>query len=47
VDGFDQDEPEKTSKLDHFDSVVGGGKIRRQAETIGWPCVLPVESVTD
>jgi hypothetical protein len=29
------------------DSVVGGGKIRRQAETIGWPCVLPVESVTD
>jgi Polysaccharide pyruvyl transferase len=28
------------------DSVVGGGKIRRQAEAMGWPCVLPVESLT-
>jgi hypothetical protein len=30
-----------------IDSVVGGGKIRRQADAIGWPCVFPVESVTD
>jgi len=30
-----------------IDSVVGGGKIRNQAEAIGWPCVLPVECVTD
>jgi len=29
------------------DSVVGGGKILRQTESIGWPCVLPVESITD
>jgi len=29
------------------DSVVGGGKIRRQAETLGWPCVLPVETLTE
>jgi hypothetical protein len=29
------------------DSVVGGGKIRRQAEAIGWPCVVAVESATD
>jgi Polysaccharide pyruvyl transferase len=30
-----------------IDSVVGGGKIRRQAEAIDWPCVLPVECITD
>lgn len=29
------------------DSVVGGGKIRRQAEAIGWPCILAIETVTD
>jgi Polysaccharide pyruvyl transferase len=29
------------------DSVVGGGKIRRQAEAIGWTCVLPVESLSE
>src|SRR5262249_44936621 len=29
------------------DSVVGGGKIRRQAEALGWPCVLPVETLTE
>lgn len=29
------------------DSVVGGGKIRRQAEAIGWPHVFSVESATD
>ena len=25
----------------------GGGKIRRQAATVGWPCVLPVETLTE
>jgi polysaccharide pyruvyl transferase WcaK-like protein len=30
-----------------IDSVVGGGKIRRQADPIGWPCALAVESITD
>src|SRR5215510_6727287 len=29
------------------DSVVGGGKIRRQAEAIGWPYVFSVEGATD
>ena len=29
------------------DSVVGGGKIAKQAEAIGWPCVLSVESITE
>src|SRR5262249_48039893 len=30
-----------------LDSVVGGGKIRRQAEAIGWPCILAIENATD
>lgn len=30
-----------------IDSVLGGGKVRRQAGAIGWPCVLPVEEVTE
>jgi hypothetical protein len=29
------------------DAVIGGGKVRRQADAIGWPCVLAVESTTD
>ena len=29
------------------DLVVGGGKISRQAEAIGWPCILPIEFVSD
>jgi Polysaccharide pyruvyl transferase len=29
------------------DPVVGGGKIRRQAETIGWPLVFSADSLTD
>jgi hypothetical protein len=29
------------------DSVVGGGKITRQAEVVGWPCLLQVGSFTD
>ncbi len=29
------------------DSVAGGGKVRRQAEEIGWPCIVPIESLTD
>jgi hypothetical protein len=29
------------------DSVAGGGKIRRQAEAIGWPYVMPIEAVSD
>jgi hypothetical protein len=29
------------------DSVVGGGKITRQARTIGWPFVIPVEELSD
>ena len=30
-----------------IDPQTGGGKIRRQAEAIGWPAVLPVETLTD
>ncbi|OGP73015.1 MAG: hypothetical protein A2W09_07430 [Deltaproteobacteria bacterium RBG_16_50_11] len=30
-----------------FDSVSGGAKIKRQAETIGWPIVFTVDSITD
>jgi len=29
------------------DSVEGGGKLTRQAETIGWPVIFRVEAVTD
>lgn len=29
------------------DSVAGGGKVRRQAEALGWPCVLAVEELTE
>jgi hypothetical protein len=29
------------------DPVAGGAKIRRQAETIGWPIVLAAENLTD
>jgi hypothetical protein len=29
------------------DPIAGGAKIRRQAETIGWPVALPGESLTD
>jgi hypothetical protein len=30
-----------------IDSVIGGGKVKRQADTIGWPCIFPVEEITD
>jgi hypothetical protein len=30
-----------------IDSVAGGAKITRQAKTIGWPCVMGVEQLTD
>jgi len=29
------------------DPVAGGAKIRRQAETLGWPVLLASESLTD
>jgi hypothetical protein len=29
------------------DPITGGAKVRRQAETIGWPVVLAAESLTD
>jgi hypothetical protein len=29
------------------DSVAGGGKILRQAQALGWPCVLTVETLTE
>ena len=30
-----------------IDPVAGGAKIRRQAETIGWPCVFTADALTD
>jgi hypothetical protein len=30
-----------------IDPVAGGGKIRRQAETLGWPIVFEADSVDD
>jgi hypothetical protein len=30
-----------------IDSVSGGAKIKRQAETIGWPIVFTVDTITD
>jgi hypothetical protein len=30
-----------------IDPIAGGAKIRRQAETIGWPVVFTVETLTD
>ena len=29
------------------DPVSGGAKVRRQAETLGWPCVFSADAVTD
>jgi polysaccharide pyruvyl transferase WcaK-like protein len=30
-----------------IDPIVGGAKIRRQAETIGWPIVFTADGLTD
>ena len=30
-----------------IDPVAGGGKIRRQAETLGWPVALTADALTD
>jgi len=29
------------------DPVAGGAKVKRQAETVGWPCVFTADSATD
>ena len=30
-----------------IDPIVGGAKVRRQAELLGWPCILACDSLTD